>query len=103
MPLLNYVTQLVRTSMAAAPATVYTVPATKTVVLTSIVVVNTNAASRTYTILLDGVEYAKDVNIPGKTTHQYDNVRQVLTATKIIQASASAATDVKLHISGVTS
>ena len=87
---------------AAAPTgstTLYTVPASTTTVITSIVVDNAGASTRTYTISLNGVQFLSGVSILANATHIY-NISQPLTATQTITGNASNA-EVKFHICGV--
>lgn len=79
--------------------TLYTVPASTTTVVSNIVVTNTSASSQTYTLSLAGVALATTVAISANTTVFID-LKQVLTATQIIQGGASA-TSVNFHIAGV--
>ena len=87
---------------AAAPtgsATLYTVPASTTTIVTSIVVDNAGASTRTYTISLNGVQLYGSVSILSSATHIY-NISQPLTTTQTISGNASNA-EVKFHICGV--
>ena len=90
---------LVRQGFPTSLTTLYTVPASTTTVVTSIVVSNENAASRTFTINFDGVSIAYSVTIAANTMTTFD-LKQVLATTKTISAVASG-TGVGLHISGV--
>lgn len=100
--MIQYVKQLFRGAASLVSTTLFTNVNTETTVVTSIAVCNTAAAAATYTLLFADVEYAQEVAIAAKTTHTYDDVRQVLTGTQTIKGLASAVT-VKFHISGVTS
>jgi hypothetical protein len=87
---------------AAAPTgstTLYTVPASTTTIVTSIVVDNAGASTRTYTISLNGVQLYGSVSILSSATHIY-NISQPLTTTQTIAGNASNA-EVKFHICGV--
>ena len=90
---------LVRAAFATGSATLYTVPASTTAVVSNIVVTNSSATAATFTLQLDGVDLFKDAAIAGNSTAMFD-LKQVLTTTKIIAGLASAIT-VKVHISGV--
>ena len=90
---------LARTAAATSSATLYTVPAATTAVITNIAVTNSAATTSTFTITLDGVDFAKTVSVAANNTTFID-CKQVLDATKIIAGFAST-TDVKFHISGV--
>ena len=90
---------LFRGAAATSSATLYTVPASTTAVVTNILVTNTATASATYDLLLDDVSIANDVFIAGNDTIVID-MKQVLATTKTIKGLASAIT-VNFHISGV--
>jgi hypothetical protein len=90
---------LARTSAATSSATLYTVPASTTTVITNIAVANTATSAATFTILLDDVDLHTTTAIAANTTI-YIDLKQVLATTKTIKGFASATT-VDFHISGV--
>jgi hypothetical protein len=90
---------LARGAFATSSATLYTVPASTTTVVTNIVVTNSTSTAATFTITLDGIDLFKDAAIAGNAITAFD-LKQVLATTKIIAGLASAVT-VKFHISGV--
>jgi len=90
---------LFRGAAATSSATLYTVPASTTAVVTNILVVNTASSSATFELLLDDVSVAKTIVIAANDTISID-LKQVLAATKTIKGLASAVT-VNFHISGV--
>jgi hypothetical protein len=90
---------LSRTAAATSSATLYTVPASTTTIVTNIVVSNSAATAATFTITLDGVDLFKTVSLAANTTAMFD-LKQTLATTKIIAGFASAVT-VNFHISGV--
>jgi hypothetical protein len=90
---------LARTAAATSSATLYTVPAGTTTVITNILVTNTVTDNATFELLLDDVVIAKTVTVGGFDTTIID-LKQVLGATKTIKGLASATT-VNFHISGV--
>jgi hypothetical protein len=90
---------LVRAAAATSTATLYTVPASTTTVVTNIVVTNSAASAGTFTLTLDGVDIFTTSAIAANSTAMFD-LKQVLATTKIIAGFASAVT-VKFHISGV--
>jgi len=90
---------LARQAAAVTSATLYTVPASTTTVVTNILVVNTASAAATFDLLLDDVSIANDVGIAANDTLSID-LKQVLATTKTIKGLASAIT-VNFHISGV--
>jgi hypothetical protein len=95
----NTAKALARTAAATSSATLYTVPSSTTTVITDIAVCNSAASAATFTITLDGVDLLKTVAIAANSTATF-NLKQVLTATKIIAGFASAVT-VSFHISGL--
>ena len=95
----NSAKALARGAFATSSATLYTVPASTTAVVTNIVVVNSDSASGTFTLLLDGVDLFKTVTVLANTSTVID-LKQVLATTKIIAGFASAVT-MKYHISGM--
>lgn len=90
---------LARTAAATASATLYTVPAGTTAIVTNIAVANTNGAAATFTLTLDGIELVSGASVAANSVAFFD-LKQVLTATKVIAGFAST-TAVKFHISGV--
>ena len=90
---------LARASAATSSATLYTVPASTTAVVTNIVVTNTDSAAGTFSLLLDDVALHTTTAIAANTT-VYIDLKQVLATTKTIKGLASATT-VNFHISGV--
>ena len=90
---------LARTAAATSSATLYTVPASTTAVITNIVVTNTAGTAATFTLSLDGVALHTTTAI-GANSSIYIDLRQVLATTKTITGLASAVT-VNFHISGV--
>ena len=77
----------------------YTVPASTTTVVTSIVITNTAATSSTFTFGLGGTNLATTVTVGAYDTTVLD-LKQVLTATQTITGGASAVT-INFHIAGV--
>jgi hypothetical protein len=90
---------LARTAAATSSATLYTVPASTTTVVTNIAVTNTAGSAGTFSLLLDGVALHTTTAIAANTT-VYIDLKQVLATTKIIAGFASAIT-INFHISGV--
>ena len=90
---------LARTAAATSSATLYTVPASTTTVITNIAVVNTASSSGTFTLLLDDVSIATTVSV-GANDSTIIDLKQVLATTKTIKGFASATT-INFHISGV--
>jgi len=90
---------LARGAFATSSATLYTVPASTTTVVTNIVVTNSAASAATFTIQLDAVDLFKTCAIAANSTATFD-LKQVLATTKIIAGLASAIT-VAFQISGV--
>ena len=90
---------LARAAAATSSATLYTVPASTTAVITNILVTNTVSGDATFSLLLDDVSIATSVTVGGYDTTIID-LKQVLEATKTIKGLASAVT-VNFHISGV--
>jgi hypothetical protein len=79
--------------------TLYTVPAATTAVVTSIVVTNTAGSAGTFTLGLNGTNFATTVNVAANDSTVID-IKQVLEATQVITGGASATT-INFHISGV--
>jgi len=90
---------LARTAATTSSATLYTVPASTTAVITNIAVANTAASSATFTLSFDGVAFAGTTTVAANDTLIID-LKQVLATTKTITGFASATT-VTFHISGV--
>jgi hypothetical protein len=81
--------------------TLYTVPASTTAIITSIVIANNSASTQTATIAFDSIPVVTAVSLSANTTQVID-MKQVLTTTKLITGGASA-TSVSFHISGIES
>jgi hypothetical protein len=90
---------LFRGAAATSNTTLYTVPASTTAVVNTIVVVNSAATSATYELYLDNVVLAYTVPISANDTVVLE-IKQVLNTTKTITGLASATT-VAFHISGL--
>ena len=90
---------LARAAAATSNATLYTVPASTTAVVTNIVVTNSASSAGTFTLYLNGIDLFLTAAIAANSSAFFD-LKQVLTATQTISGSASATT-VKFHISGV--
>jgi len=97
----NTPTAFARGAFATSNATLYTVPASTTMIITNMVIANTAATAATFTITLDGVDLFKTVAIAANSTVVMD-MKQVMTTTKVLAGFASAVT-VNYHISGVAS
>jgi len=95
----NTAKNLARAAAATSSATLYTVPASTTTVVTNIAVANTAASSATFDLSLNGVQLFNDVTVAANTTAFID-LKQVLSAAQTITGLASATT-VNFHISGV--
>ena len=79
--------------------TLYTVPASTTAVVTSIVITNTTGTAGTFTLGLAGTNLATTVSVGGFDSTVLD-LKQVLVATNTVTGGASAIT-INFHISGV--
>ncbi len=90
---------LARAAAATSSATLYTVPADTTAVITNIAVCNTAGSAGTFTLLLDDIDLHTTTAIAANTTI-YIDLKQVLATTKTIKGFASATT-IDFHISGV--
>jgi hypothetical protein len=90
---------LARGAFATTSATLYTVPASTTTVITNIVIANTAGTAGTFTLSLDGISMATTVAVAANSITTLD-LKQVLATTKIIAGFASATT-ITYHISGV--
>jgi hypothetical protein len=90
---------LARTAAATSSATLYTVPASTTAIITNIAVANTAGSAGTFTLLLDDVDLHTTTAIAANST-VYIDLKQVLATTKTIKGFASATT-IDFHISGV--
>jgi hypothetical protein len=90
---------LARAAAATSSATLYTVPASTTAVITNIAVTNTAGSAGTFSLLLDDVSLHTTTAIAANST-VYIDLKQTLATTKTIKGFASATT-VNFHISGV--
>ena len=90
---------LYRGAASTGSTTLYTAPALTTVMVTSILVVNTSASPQTYTLNLNGVSIATLVPVPANDSILIEP-KQVITAAQTISGLASA-TSVNFHISGL--
>lgn len=90
---------LYRGNASTSSSTLYTVPASTTTLVSSIVVANISASGQTYTLNLDGVAIASLVPIPANDSVILEP-KQVIETTKTITGFASAE-NVTFHISGL--
>ena len=90
---------LARAAAATSSATLYTVPASTTAVITNIAVTNTAGSAGTFSLLLDDVSLHTTTAIAANST-VYIDLKQTLATTKTIKGFASAIT-INFHISGV--
>lgn len=90
---------LARGAFATSSATLYTVPAATTTVVTNIVIANTAGSAGTFTLSLAGTSMATTVAVAANSVTTID-LKQVLSATQVIAGLASATT-ITYHISGV--
>lgn len=88
-----------RGSAATSSATLYTVPASTSSVLTDIVVSNTSSDQQYVTITVDGINLVPTVPVSANAVINFQ-FKTVLATTKIIAGYATSA-GVKLHLSGV--
>lgn len=95
----NTPTAFARGAFATSSATLYTVPASTTAIITSVVISNTASSAGTFTLVIDGVNLFTTTAIAANTTIVMD-MKQVVTTTKVITGLASAVT-INYHISGV--
>lgn len=92
-------TALSRSVLTGSSATLYTVPAATTTIVTNIVLANTSAASVAVTLRLDGVDLLSGVVVAANSTVVVD-LRQPLAATKLIAGFAATASVIACHIAG---
>ena len=83
---------------ATGSATLYTVPAGTTTLVTSIVAANSTASEVTYNLSLGGTALATDVSVPANDS-VIAEVKQVMNAGDVIQGDAGVG--VNFHISGL--
>lgn len=89
---------LTRGSFATSSATLYTVPASTTSIVTNITICNASATNQTFNLSFQGSEVFYESSLLPNQTAVID-MRQALAAANTITGYASA-TDVKYHISG---
>ena len=90
---------LYRGAAATSSATLYTVPASTTAIVTNILVTNTAGTAATFTISLNGTVIIPAASIAANSTALFD-MKQVVTTGQLIAGFASAVT-VNFSISGV--
>lgn len=90
---------LARGAAATTSATLYTVPAATTCLVSTILIANGSASNQTYNILLDDVPIAVSVSIPANDSISID-VKQVIATGKTVKAFASSTT-VYFHVTGL--
>lgn len=91
--------KLFRGAASLTSATLYTVPAATTTVVTNIVVTNTSGINGTFNISLAGIPIATTVTVGAFDSTVLD-IKQVINAAETITGLASA-TSINFHISGV--
>lgn len=90
---------LVRTTLTTSSATLYTVPASTTAIVTNIVLTNITGTAATVTLNLDGVGLMTAVSLAANSATFID-LRQVLATTKTITGLAGTGSAITCHISG---
>lgn len=95
----NTATRMARVALTTTSATLYTVPAATTALVTEIIINNTTAADITPTISLGGLQFLTGTPVPGNGMITI-GLKQVLSATETITGLASAA-GLNIFISGV--
>ena len=88
-----------RGAAATSSATLYTVPAATTAVLTDIVVSNTSSSQQYVTMTVDGINILPTVPISANTVITIQP-KTVIPTGDIVAGYATSA-DVKFHVSGV--
>lgn len=91
--------KLVRSTVAATLDTFYTVPSGKTTQLWKIDIANADSAARTITLNLGGVAILSGYSLAANSSYSWEGP-QVIHAGDTIQAQASTAGVLTLHISG---
>lgn len=89
-----------RGTLSDSSATLYTVPAATTAVVTNIVLSNSSSAAATVTMSLDGVGLLTGVEIGANSVVAID-LRQVLSAADLIAGESDTDAVIDYHISGV--
>ena len=95
----NVAKQFVRAAAATSSTTLYTVPSSKTNIVTNISITNTTGTAITASILFDDIAYLSGVTVAANDTLVMDT-KTVLIQNKTIKGFASS-TSVNFHISGV--
>lgn len=95
----NVVKKLARVNLTTSSATVYTVPASTTAVVTNIVLTNTSSSVQTGTVRLAGVDILSAVTVPANGIFAFD-LKQVMDSTEAVTALSSG-TGLRIHISGL--
>ena len=90
---------LFRGAASTSNTTLYTVPASTTTLVSSIVVSNTASVSATYDLSLNDIVLANDVSVPANDSAVLE-IKQVIETGQTIKGLASATT-VNFHISGL--
>lgn len=95
----NTATRMARGALTTVSATLYTVPAATTALVTEIIINNTTAGDITPTLALGGVDFLTGTPVPGNGMITI-GLKQVLSAAETITGLASAA-GLNVFISGV--
>lgn len=88
-----------RGAAATSSATLYTVPASTTAVLTDIVVSNTSTSQQYVTMTVDGINILPTVPVSANTVINLQP--KTVMATAKVLAGFATSVDVKFHVSGV--
>ncbi len=91
---------LSRGLLTGSSATLYTVPASTTAIITNIVLANTSASATTATLSFDGVVLVPTVPVEAHSIVAFD-ISQPLATTKTITGLAGTGAVVACHIAGV--
>ncbi|WJN63036.1 hypothetical protein [Streptomyces phage phiScoe3] len=95
----NTPTCLYRGNTTTSLATVYTVPAKTTAIITNVVIANSGTTAATVLLQLDGFAIVPNTPVPANGIFTLD-ITQVLAEAKAVKVQASSTT-VAVHVSGV--
>jgi hypothetical protein len=95
----NTLKVLFRGAAATSSATLYTVPASTTTLVTSIVITNTAGTAGTYTLLFNDVSMATTVAVPANDSVVVEP-KQLIGTAQTLKGFASATT-INFHITGL--
>lgn len=96
----NTIKSFSRTLLTDTTTVLYTVPASTTSVITSIVIANQTSSDDVFTLSLNDIDIFTNVSVSANSTSVID-IKQALNAGETIKGGSGSLNSLNIHISGV--